>query len=128
MIQLAIFINLFFAPMLSIYLYFKKRGKPLEPSLEFLVQYGITVCCNYALARMLLTVPHKLLGLSYSVDSAHYTIAALLAAWLLTQLFRAAKHIRISLDITRIDGGSEKSAGQISKPKEEPCHEEANNR
>ncbi len=127
MIQLAIFINLFFAPMLSIYLYFKKRGKPLEPSLEFLVQYGITVCCNYALARMLLTVPHKLLGLSYSVDSAHYTLAALLAAWLLTQLFRAAKHIRISLDITRL-GGGEENAGQTTKPEEEPYNEEATNR
>lgn len=119
MIQLAIFINLFFAPMLSIYLYFKKRGKPLEPSLDFLFQYGITVCCNYALARILLMVPHRLLGLSYSVDSAHYTLAALLAAWLLTQLFRAAKHIRVSLDITRLDGDGEKSAGHISKPKEE---------
>lgn len=114
--------------MLSIYLYFKRRGKPFEPSLEFLVQYGITVCCNYALARMLLTVPQKVLGLSYSVDSAHYTLAALLAAWLLTLLFRAAKHIRISLDITRLDSGSEADAGQISKPEEEPYNEEAKNR
>ena len=97
--------------MLSIYLYFKRQGRPLEPSLEFLFQYGVTVCCNYALARILLTVPHKLLGLSYSVDSAHYTLSALLAAWLLTLLCRAAKHVRISLEITRVDGGEEKSAG-----------------
>lgn len=110
MIQLAVFINLFFAPMLSIYLYFKRQGKPLAPSLEFLFQYGVTVCCNYALARMLLMVPQKLLGLSYSVDSAHYTLAALLAAWLLTLLYRAAKHIRISVDITRVDGGDEINA------------------
>lgn len=110
MIQLAVFINLFFAPMLSIYLHFKRQRKPLEPSVEFLFQYGVTVCCNYALARILLTVPHKLLGLSYSVDSAHYTLAALLAAWLLTLLYRAAKHVRISVDIARVDGG-EKDAG-----------------
>lgn len=105
--------------MLSVYLYFKKRDRPLELSLEFLFQYGITACCNYALARILLTVPHRLLGLSYSVDSAHYTLAALLAAWLLTQLRRVSKHLRISLDITRVDGG-EPNAGHISIPKEEP--------
>lgn len=127
MIQLATFINLFFAPMLSIYLYFRKRGKPLEPSLEFLFQYGITVCCNYAMARILLMIPQKLLGASHSVDSAHYTLAALLSAWLLTLLFRAMKHIRVSLEVTRLDG-SGKPAGQISKSKEEPHHEEANKR
>lgn len=128
MIQLATFINLFFAPMLSIYLYFRKKGKLLEPSLEFLFQYGITVCCNYAMARILLMIPQKLLGASHSVDSAHYTLAALLSAWLLTLLFRAMKHIRVSLEITRLDGGQGKSEGQISKSKEEPHHEEANKR
>ena len=96
--------------MLAIYLHFKRQGRPLEPSLEFLFQYGVTVCCNYALARILLTVPRRLLGLSCSVDSAHYTLAALLAAWLLTLLCRAAKHIRVSLEITRVDG-DEKNAG-----------------
>lgn len=102
--------------MLSIYLYLKRQGKPLAPSLELLFQYGVTVCCNYALARMLLIVPQKLLGLSYSVDSAHYTLAALLAAWLLTLLYRAAKHIRISVDITRIDGGDEINAKEGPRP------------
>ena len=114
--------------MLSIYLYYRGQKRQLRPTLDLLFQYGITASFNYALARLILMVPQKLLGSSHSVDSAQYTLAALFAAWLLTQLYWAGKHIRISLDVTRLDGGSGNQSGQISKPTEEPQHEEANKR
>ena len=128
MIQPAAFINLFFAPMLSVYLYYRRQRRPLRPTLDLLFQYGITATCNYALARLLLMVPQKLLGSSHSVDSAHYTLAALLAAWLLPQLYKVAKNIRVELEFTRVDGASGSKSGQTSKPTEEPHHEEADKR
>lgn len=127
MIQLAAFINLFFAPMLSIYLYYRRQKRQLRPTLDLLFQYGIAASCNYALARLILMVPQKLLGSSHSVDSAHYTLAALLAAWLLPQLYKVAGNIRVELDFARRDGSGKKAA-QNDSADEEPRHEEADKR
>ncbi len=111
--------------MLSVYLYFRGQKKPLKPSLDLLFQYGVTASFNYVLTRLLLMVPQKLLGVSCSVDSAHYALAALLSAWLLAQLYRAGKHVKVSLDVTRVDGGKGSPAEPVSEPAEEPRHEEA---
>lgn len=124
-IQSAIFINLFFAPMLSLYLHYKKGGRPLKPSLELLFQYGIAACCNYALARLILLVPQKLLGSPHSVDSAHYAIAALLSAWLLPQLYKVAKQVKVELDFTRLRPGGREKGGKTNETGKELHHEEA---
>lgn len=112
--------------MLSLYLHYKKGGRPLKPSLELLFQYGIAACCNYALARMFLMVPQKLLGSSHSVDSAHYALAALLAAWLLPQLYHVAKQVRVELNFTRLHTGGGEKGRQNNETSKEHCNEESN--
>lgn len=94
--------------MLSLYLYYTKAGKPLAPSLALLFQYGVAASCNYALARLILILPQKLLDTSYSVDSAHYTMAALLSAWLLSQLCKVFRNVSVELEFTRLHGGGGK--------------------
>lgn len=112
LIHSAIFINLFFSPMLALYLFYKRAHRPLEPSLELLFQYGAAACCNYALARLILMVPQKLLGSAHSVDSAHYTLAALLSAWLLPQLYKVAKQVKVELNFTRLRPGGGRPDGK----------------
>lgn len=114
--------------MLSVYLHYRKNGKPLKPSLELLFQYGIAASCNYTLARLILMVPQKLLGSSHSVDSAHYALAALFAAWLLPQLYKVARNIRVELEFTRLHGGGGKKGKQTDETGKESHDEEANER
>lgn len=111
--------------MLSLYLHYTKSGRPLKPSLELLFQYGIAACCNYALARLILLVPQVLLGSPHSVDSAHYTLAALLSAWLLPQLYKVAKQVKVELDFTRLRPGGRERGGSTNETGKEFHHEEA---
>lgn len=110
--------------MLSLYLHYSRNGRPLEPSLALLFQYGIAAGFNYALARLILALPQKLLGASYSVDSAHYTMAALFAAWLLSQLYKVAKSVSVELEFTRLQEGGGKRGRHKGKASEESHNEE----
>lgn len=86
------FINLFFVPMLPVYLYYKKEGRPIKPSLELLFQYGSTAALNLPLTKILVFLPSRFfLPIAGKVESSYYTIAALLSACLLANLPRLWK-------------------------------------
>lgn len=78
MVQLVIFINLFFIPLLPLYVIYKKRRKPLEPNLDLLFQYGITAVCNIPLTKVFVFLLEKASTISISLDSGYYTVVALL--------------------------------------------------
>jgi len=78
MIQFVIFINLFVAPLLPLYVVYRKRGKRLEPNLDLLFQYGIVAVCNIPLTKIFICLIRKIAGIFISIDSGYYTVAALL--------------------------------------------------
>lgn len=78
MVQLVIFINLFFVPIIPLYVLNKKRKKPLEPNLDLLFQYSIAAVCNIPLTKVFIFLIRKIGGISISIDSGFYTLAALL--------------------------------------------------
>lgn len=102
LIQLAVLINLFMVPTLSIYLCYKGSHKSLTPSMDLLFQYCIAACANFVLTKSLLYFPKRLFGIVFSMDSAHYTIVALVAAWLLSQAFALSKKVKITVEVTSI--------------------------
>lgn len=102
MIYPVVFINLFFVPVLSLYLDYKSRRKPLAPGLELLFQYCIAVSLNHAAAHVLSFFLHKLTGAGFALDSARYTVIALLAAALLFAAGAVIRALRPEISITRI--------------------------
>lgn len=85
-------INLFFVPLLPVCLYYKRDGRPLEPSLELLFRYVIAAVLLIPLTKTILFLPGILIfHRTISFDSSYYTLAALIAAWLLPHLLRLAK-------------------------------------
>lgn len=100
--QTAEIINLLFVPMLAIYLHYKRNGRALEPRIDLLVQYGVAAAFNFVLAKTLLSVVNRIVPTITSVDSAHYTVAALFSAWLLPRLYAVARNVSVKIEVEKL--------------------------
>lgn len=98
-----IIINLFFVPTLPLYLSNKSRKQPLKPSLELLFQYCIAACLNYVATHVVTLFILKLTGIAFPLDSARYTLAALLSAWLLFLAQVVIKYLRPEVNISKVE-------------------------
>lgn len=83
MVQLVVFINLFFIPVLPLYVIYKKRQRPLRPNLDLLFHYCIATVCNIPLTKLFVFLIKKTVGAFIPIDSGFYTMAALLPTVLL---------------------------------------------
>lgn len=106
-----VFINLFFVPLLPLYLIYKKKQRPLEPNLELLFQFGIIAVCNVPLTKIFIFLIRKIAGIYISIDSGYYTVAAFLPTVLTILLYELYKtypswkkkiNIKICFDIIQI--------------------------
>lgn len=104
--------------MLPLYLCYKSRRKPLAPSLELLFQYCIAVSLNHVAAHVISLLLLKLTGVGFALDSARYTLIALLAAALLFMAYVVIKCLKPELDISRIGERKvdEHEQNETSKP------------
>lgn len=102
MITPVVWINLFFVPVLPLYLCCKSRRKPLTPSLELLSQYCIAVSLNHVAAHGISFLLRRLTGAGFALDSARYTLVALLAAVVLFLAYAVIKCLKPELDISLI--------------------------
>lgn len=87
MVQLVVFVNLFFVPALSLYMIYRKKGKSLQLELELLLQYCIISACNIPLTKVFIFLMKKVGGVFISIDSGYYTLAALVSAVLIHILY-----------------------------------------
>ena len=87
MVQLVIFINLFFVPILPLYMVYRKKQKPLNVNLDLLFQYCIVAACNIPLAKVFIFLAKKVGKITISIDSGYYTLAALVSAALIYLLY-----------------------------------------
>ena len=117
MVQQVVFINLFFIPVLLLYLIKKKSRKPLTPNLEMLPQYCIAVICNILLTKTLLFPVKKFRGAFISMDSGYYTLAALASAVLIYKVLMyfstQSTYYRFYLKKTYLEKLTGKSVKQI---------------
>lgn len=105
-------INLFFVPMLPVYLYYKSSKQPLAPSLELLFRYAVTAALLIPLAKVIAFLPGRLTANgTIPLDSGYYTLAALIAAWLLPDLFRLAGSVSGKVKRLRLRKKTEASGG-----------------
>lgn len=100
MVQMVVFINLFFVPLVCLYLLYQKKTKPITKGLEVLFQYGIAAACNVPAAKVIIFLIKRVTGKQISMDSGYYTLAALISAVLLAWLFSAA---RIEIDTKKLE-------------------------
>lgn len=100
MVMLVVFLNLFFVPVVSLWVYAKRYNIEPEISLFFLMQYTIFAACNVPLTKVGVVLARILLRWDISIDSGYYTLLAIIAAALLPELLariQAAYKDRASL-------------------------------
>ena len=91
MVQMVIFINLFFVPALPLYMIYRKNQKSLNVNLDLLFQYCIVAACNIPLTKVFIFLAKKIRGIFISIDSGYYTLAALASSILVYLLCIYAK-------------------------------------
>ena len=91
MVDLVVFINLFFIPVLPIYIFYRKKRKQLVFSADLLFQYCLTTVCNIPMAKVFIFLIRKVSGIYISIDSGYYTLTALLSALLLPSIYLGYK-------------------------------------
>lgn len=88
MVQMVIFINLFFIPTLSVFLLYRNKNEMPSFGLGLLFTYCAAVSCNVPLAKVFIFFIRKATGISISIDSGYYTLAAILAALFIPEIWR----------------------------------------
>jgi len=94
MVQLVVFVNLFFVPVLSLYLLYRKKQKTLRLNLDLLFQYCIITACNIPLTKVFIFLAKRAGGVFISIDSGYYTILAILSAIMLGLLSNLTRTIQ----------------------------------
>ena len=95
------FVNVLFVPALSLWLYEKQNGRVLQPSLELLLRYCAFAAFNLPAARVLTVAAAVVANVHITVDSAYYTVAALIAAAVLPYLYTLLKKIHVEIEVSR---------------------------
>ena len=80
MVAMRAFINLFFVPVVSLYIYYKRRRLQMAPTFDMLIKYAIMVVGVVPGSRFFTMIFRVLTDVYIETDSSYNTIAALLAA------------------------------------------------
>lgn len=120
MVHLVVFINLFFIPLVPLFMAYKIKQKPLEPSLDLLFQYGIVAVCNIPLTKVFIFLVNKANGIFISMDSGYYTVAALFPTILAVLFYYMSQPYRKHSEIEEgkrknVDNKIYKDSGQAER-------------
>lgn len=105
MVNLVVFVNLFFVPVLPVYAIYRYKK---QLSFDLLLQYFILTSCNIPIAKVIKTFCEKLTGLSVSIDSGYYTLFALFSAAGITFLYIFCKMLHIAIVEIKIERNEKK--------------------
>ena len=93
MLLMRSFINFFFVPVIAYYMFsMKVRGK-VQPDFESFILYIILVCFNIPVTRVITFILRIATGKNIEADSSYYTVAALVAAVLLPELYELGRKV-----------------------------------
>ena len=85
-------INLFFIPVIAVYIYYRLHNKKIAPDFSFLLHYVMSCVTVSILAKLILAVErYLLLSTPAEIASSKYSLAAFISAVLLavfTKIFK----------------------------------------
>ena len=105
-------INLFFVPLIPVFFYYKKKDQPLARRLELLFHYGMAAVFLIPVTKVIAFLPGIILHKHIDLDSGYYTIAALIAVWLLPFLSDIAQHVSIKVEFVKDEVSSDEKTSE----------------
>lgn len=92
MVTAVVCINLFFSPVIALWIHYKRRGAELaSSSVKLLLEYAVFAVCNVPLTKIGVVIVKRLLGKEIFIDSGYYTLLAILSAVVLPYLLDSAR-------------------------------------
>lgn len=94
-------INLFFVPMITLYIYYARRKEKLTLSFPFLVKYCITAVLVFLFAKLLSQFVNIFYPIALPTDRAPYTLFAVpvaVALPLLIEFVQKYFHLNIKIE------------------------------
>lgn len=94
MVTAVVCINLFFSPVIALWIHYKKRGAEFtSSSVKLLLEYAVFAVCNVPLTKIGIVIVKWLLGKKILIDSGYYTLLAILSAVVLPYLLDSARKV-----------------------------------
>lgn len=82
------FINLFFIPVVSVYIWERHKEDGFKPSLRLFMLYACMAVVVIALSHTAMAVIYRLFEMEISDAEPEYTLLALIVAYLIPYLYR----------------------------------------
>lgn len=82
-----VLLNLFFIPMITVYLRYARTGRTMGFSLAFLVKYAVITVLVYAGTKIIAKMAGAILPVILTPDRTTYTICAIFVAVLLPYIY-----------------------------------------
>lgn len=97
-----IVMNIFFVPMIAIWIRYRRQNWKMVFSSEFLVRYGVYTCVISLITECISVVIRHFIGLEFGWDSTYYSILAIGVSVLLPYAMEAfEKNVKLECEITK---------------------------
>lgn len=95
------FINLFFLPSFTLYIYYQRNGGSTEDKIKLLMQYAMVTVCNFLCIKIFVKI-FSFLFINIEVYKASYTLIGLVISCTLPYIYEAmGKIISIKCEIVK---------------------------
>lgn len=102
MVQEVIFINLFFVPVLSLYILCYKKQQSYK-IMDLLLPYCMLTAFNIPLTKVFIFLVRRTSGIFISIDSGYYTLIALFSAYLLARCCAFLGQVHVEVEIVKCE-------------------------
>ena len=93
-------VHVFFIPMISMMVYYKRNGKTLELNGEFLTRYAIYASVIVTISKILTSVILKATDIRLKIDSTYFAVISIAVSFILPYIYEALKkNIEIKCEI-----------------------------
>ena len=93
-------VHVFFIPMISMFIYYRRNSKKLELNAEFITKYAIYTTIIVTIAKILTSVIFKFTEIRIKIDSTYFAVIAIAVAFLLPYVYEVFKknfHVRCEI-------------------------------
>lgn len=99
-------VHVFFIPMISMMVYYKRNNKTLELNGEFLTRYAIYTSVVITISKMIASVLLKISNIRLKIDSTYFAVISIAVAFLLPYVYETLKkNIQIKCEIKNSKDG-----------------------
>ena len=98
-------INVFFCPILALWIHYRRTNKIIKLDGEFLCWYAIFTVFNMPITKAMVVAINHVFKILILIDSTYYTVLALCSAFLMPYLYEILKkNLSIKCTIEKIEG------------------------